>query len=87
MGQDLSLAQNVSVSPNKKWLFLANANAYVSVSSVCYFRVFGDYIVFKLLDHSSSKYDDDVVYQITSTSMTKHEISAIVDALTTKIVQ
>ncbi|MBX9636373.1 MAG: hypothetical protein K2Q45_02340 [Nitrosomonas sp.] len=84
MGLSISSPQPVEVTPNGKWLHLKEADAYVQISSICFFQVVQErYMVFKLIDNSSSSESNGgAVEKITTTDMSRKQIDDIVAALT-----
>ena len=86
MGSDLSQPQRVSVSDNGRWLHMEDAEAYVNVRTVAFFRVNrtgwdAPYISFHLLDHKSGT--DGETYNVVRTkTLTSSQIAELLDALT-----
>lgn len=88
MGQDFSSSQKIEISNNGRFLHLVYLDAYINLSSICYFQVInsanGCYMIFKLIDNKNDKHDNTHVDTITTEYMTKDKLNNVVSILTNK---
>ena len=87
MGQDLSTPQKVTVTGNGKWVHAHQANAYVRIDAIAYFRVDGNIIIFRLKDNDSesgntNNYFTRSINTVTTERMSDAELQDLIDVLT-----